>query len=148
MASDQPPFHLALRVQDLDQARSFYRDLLGCAEGRSAERWVDLDLEGHQLSLHLAPPQGGPAFTNKVDGHDVPVPHFGLVLRMERWRAMATRLAELGVEFVIEPYVRFEGLPGEQGTFFLRDPFDNVLEFKGFPNEEGLFAPQKDEPSG
>jgi uncharacterized protein len=135
-----PPFHLAFPVDDIAAARRFYGDLLGCPEGRSAEHWVDFDLHGHQIVAHLAPEAVRARATNPVDGHDVPVPHFGLVLAMDEWRALAGRLQGAGVEFVIEPTVRFEGQPGEQATMFLLDPSANALEFKAMANPAMLFA--------
>lgn len=134
MSRPLTPFHLAIAVQDLAAARAFYGGVLGCAEGRSAERWVDFDLFGHQLVCHrvdhaqAAAPAGG----NPVDGHDVPVPHFGVVLELPDWHALAERLRAAGVAFVIEPHVRFVGQPGEQATLFLLDPSGNALEFKAF----------------
>jgi extradiol dioxygenase family protein len=135
-----PPFHLAFPVDDLAAARRFYGNLLGCPEGRSAEEWVDFDLHGHQIVAHLAPEAVRARATNPVDGDDVPVPHFGLVLAMDDWRALADRLTGAGVEFVIAPTIRFEGQPGEQATMFLRDPCGNALEFKAFANPRKLFA--------
>lgn len=141
--TDAPPprFHLAIPVRDLDAARRFYGDLLGCREGRSAEAWVDFDLGGHQLVCHRVEGAAPAASANLVDGDKVPVPHFGLVLSMPEWQALAARLEAAGVKFVIEPHVRFGGTPGEQGTFFLRDPSGNALEFKGFRDSSRLFAP-------
>ena len=133
-----PPFHLAIPVDDLAAARRFYGGLLGCPEGRSAEHWIDFDLRGHQVVAHLAP--GTARATNPVDGEDVPVPHFGLVLPMDEWRALAERLTSAGVEFVIPPTVRFAGQPGEQATMFLRDPAGNALEFKAMADPAKLFA--------
>ena len=135
-----PPFHLAFAVDDLAAARSFYRGLLGCAEGRSADHWVDFDLFGHQIVAHLAPDQVARRSTNAVDGENVPVPHFGLVLPMEDWRELASRLQQRGVDFVISPTVRFEGHPGEQATMFLLDPAGNALEFKAMADPLKLFA--------
>jgi extradiol dioxygenase family protein len=135
-----PPFHLAFPVDDLAAARRFYGDLLGCPEGRSAEHWVDFDLHGHQIVAHLAPDAVRARATNPVDGDDVPVPHFGLVLEMAEWRALAERLKGAGVQFVIEPTVRFEGQPGEQATMFLLDPSGNALEFKAMADPAKLFA--------
>ena len=135
-----PPFHFAFPVDDLAAARRFYGELLGCPEGRSAAEWVDFDLHGHQIVAHLAPDAVRARATNPVDGEDVPVPHFGLVLTMDQWRALAARLKRAGVEFVIEPTVRFEGEPGEQATMFLLDPFGNALEFKAFADMSRLFA--------
>jgi extradiol dioxygenase family protein len=135
-----PPFHLAVPVDDLAAARRFYGELLGCPEGRSAAHWVDFDLHGHQLVAHLAPDAVRRRATNPVDGEDVPVPHFGLVLPMADWEALAERLTGAGVEFVIEPGVRFAGEPGEQATMFLLDPAGNALEFKAMANPANLFA--------
>ena len=136
------PFHLAIPVSDLAAARAFYGELLGCAEGRSAADWVDFDFFGHQLVCHLATGAGpAPAHSNPVDGHNVPVPHFGMVLEMPDWEALARRLKGAGVRFVIEPYVRFRGQSGEQATMFLHDPSGNALEFKSFRDIAGqLFA--------
>jgi len=136
----RPPFHLAFPVDDLSAARRFYGELLGCPEGRSADEWVDFDLHGHQIVAHLAPEQVRRRSTNEVDGEHVPVPHFGLVLAMDEWKRLAARLQEAGVEFVIEPTVRFEGQPGEQATMFLLDPAGNALEFKAMANQANLFA--------
>ena len=135
-----PPFHLAVPVDDLAAARRFYGELLGCPEGRSADRWVDFDLRGHQLVAHFAPDAVRRRATNPVDGDDVPVPHFGVVLPMAEWEALAERLTRAGVEFVIEPAVRFKGEPGEQATMFLLDPAGNALEFKAMANPANLFA--------
>ncbi len=130
------PFHLAIQVRDIAEARRFYGGLLGCSEGRSDAAWVDFNLYGHQLVCHLNPELGPggrvAAHYNPVDGHGVPVPHFGVVLEMERWEALAAKLRQHQVEFVIEPYVRFKGRPGEQATMFLFDPSGNALEFKSF----------------
>jgi len=135
-----PPFHLAFPVDDLAAARSFYGDLLGCPEGRSADHWVDFDLHGHQIVAHLSPGAVRRRSTNPVDGQDVPVPHFGLVLAMAEWKALASRLEDAGTEFVIPPTVRFEGEPGEQATMFLLDPAGNALEFKAMADPANLFA--------
>jgi extradiol dioxygenase family protein len=135
-----PPFHLAFPVDDLAAARRFYGELLGCPEGRSAEHWVDFDLHGHQIVAHLAPEQVQRRSTNPVDGEEVPVPHFGLVLAMVEWKRLAERLKHAGVEFVIAPTVRFEGQPGEQATMFLLDPAGNALEFKALADPARLFA--------
>jgi len=135
------PFHLAIKVQDLAAARRFYGGVLGCSEGRSADTWVDFNLLGHQLVCHLAPADPSTAHANLVDGDHVPVPHFGVVLEMEVWNALAQRLQQAGIEFVIEPHVRFAGQPGEQATMFFLDPSGNALEFKAFRNIEAeLFA--------
>lgn len=135
------PFHLAILTHDLEAAQRFYGDLLGCQRGRSDAGWIDWSLDGHQLVTHLAPPDAiGGGRTPVVDGHGVPVPHFGLVLTMERWRALANRLRNAGLEFVLEPQIRFAGRPGEQATMFLRDPSGNALEFKAFADDGQLFA--------
>ena len=134
------PFHLAFPVDDLAAARRFYGELLGCPEGRSAEEWVDFDLYGHQIVAHLAPEQARVRVTNLVDGDDVPVPHFGIVLPMDEWRALADRLEGAGLDFVIAPAVRFEGQPGEQATMFFLDPAGNALEFKAMADPAKLFA--------
>ena len=135
-----PPFHLAFPVDDLTAARRFYGGLLGCPEGRSAPEWVDFDLFGHQIVAHLAPNSAPRRATNEVDGDHVPVPHFGLVLPMDQWKALAAKLEAAGVEFVIEPTVRFSGQPGEQATMFLLDPAGNALELKAMANPANLFA--------
>ena len=135
-----PPFHIAFPVDDLAAARSFYGELLGCPEGRSADQWIDFDLKGHQIAAHLAPESIRARVTNPVDGDDVPVPHFGLVLPMREWEALAERLVEAGVKFVIPPTVRFAGQPGEQATMFLLDPAGNALEFKAMADPTKLFA--------
>ena len=132
------PFHLAIPVHDLAAARDFYGELLGCPEGRSSAEWVDFDLFGHQLVAHLAPRADD--HTNPVDGHDVPVPHFGVVLTMERWEALAEKLKKAGVTFGIAPTIRFRGQPGEQATMFFRDPSGNALEFKAFADRRSLFV--------
>jgi extradiol dioxygenase family protein len=134
------PFHLAFPVDDLAAARRFYGGLLGCPEGRSAEHWVDFDLHGHQIVAHLAPDAAPKRAANEVDGDNVPVPHFGLVLAMDDWQALAERLQTAGVEFVIEPTIRFQGEPGEQATMFLLDPAGNALEFKAMADPAKLFA--------
>lgn len=133
-----PPFHLAFPVDDLAAARRFYGELLGCPEGRSADRWIDFDLYGHQIVAHLAPELA--RATNPVDGEDVPVPHFGIVLPMDEWKLLAARLGQGGVDFVIPPTIRFEGQPGEQATMFFRDPAGNALEFKAMADPAKLFA--------
>lgn len=136
-----PRFHLALPVTDLERTLRFYTETLGCATGRSADRWVDLDFFGHQLVLHLVDPEDHPfASTNAVDGHAVPASHFGPVLDWHDYHAMAERLRNAGVNFVIEPYLRFEGLKGEQATMFVADPSGNHLEFKSFRDITMLFA--------
>jgi uncharacterized protein len=134
------PFHLAFPVDDLAKARTFYGDTLGCPEGRSAPDWIDFDLFGHQIVAHLAPARADTAHSNPVDGHDVPVPHFGVVLGMDDWQKLADRLTEAGTRFVIEPHIRFEGQVGEQATMFFLDPAGNALEFKAFADIGRLFA--------
>ena len=134
------PFHLAFPVDDLAAARQFYGGLLGCPEGRSADEWVDFDLFGHQIVAHLAPQQLRPRTTNPVDGDDVPVPHFGVILPMAEWKALAERLEQAGTVFVISPTIRFEGQAGEQATMFFLDPAGNALEFKAMADPAKLFA--------
>ena len=134
------PFHLAFPVHDLAAARAFYRDVLGCGEGRSSEQWIDFDLYGHQIVAHLDPAAKPVATSNPVDGHDVPVPHFGVVLTMEQWEGLAARLRAAGIRFGIEPHIRFKGQPGEQATMFFLDPSGNALEFKAFADDAMLFA--------
>ncbi len=136
MATSLTPFHLAIPVDDLSSSRSFYGQLLGCAEGRSAEQWVDFNLFGHQVVCHVQKRPAGEgghiSGSNAVDGHDVPIPHFGVILEMSDWKRLAAKLQAANVEFMIDPYIRFEGEPGEQATMFLRDPSGNALEFKSF----------------
>ena len=133
------PFHLAIHVHDLQATRAFYGGVLGCVEGRSAETWVDFDFFGHQLSLHLGTPFAN-APTGKVAGRAVPMPHFGVVLEYQDWRALADRLEAAGTDWVLAPSVRFEGEPGEQWTMFFRDPSGNPIEIKGFRDMGGVFA--------
>lgn len=133
------PFHLAFPVNDLEASRAFYGGQLGCPEGRSSDHWIDFDFFGHQIVAHVSEEARPAAPTNAVDGHDVPIPHFGVVLDMDQWKALADTLRAAGVEFVIEPYVRFEGQPGEQATMFFRDPSGNALEFKAFADRSKLF---------
>jgi extradiol dioxygenase family protein len=135
-----PPFHLAFPVHDLAAARAFYGGLLGCPEGRSADQWVDFDFFGHQIVAHLVPGAAAGGHGNAVDGHDVPVPHFGAVLAMEQWEELAARLEASGVDFAIPPTIRFKGEPGEQATMFFRDPSGNALEIKAMADPENLFA--------
>lgn len=134
------PFHIAFPVHDIAEARAFYGGVMGCPEGRSAEHWVDFDLYGHQIVAHYYPAARPAPLTNPVDGHDVPVPHFGVVLTMADWEALAERLRAAGVRFGIEPYVRFKGQVGEQATMFFTDPSGNALEFKAFADDAMLFA--------
>lgn len=134
------PFHLAFPVRDIAESRVFYGGLLGCPEGRSSATWVDFDFYGHQIVCHQKPGMAEAAHHNPVDGHDVPIPHFGVVLTMAEWRELSERLVKAGIQFVIEPYIRFEGKVGEQGTMFFLDPSGNALEFKGFDDLDQLFA--------
>jgi extradiol dioxygenase family protein len=134
------PFHLAFPVDDLGAARRFYGDLLQCPEGRSSAEWIDFNLHGHQIVAHLAPDAVRAKASNAVDGEDVPVPHFGVVLPIAEWKALAERLVEADTDFVIPPTVRFEGQPGEQATMFFLDPAGNALEFKAMANPANLFA--------
>lgn len=134
-----PPFHLAFPVHDLVAARQFYGGLLGCSEGRSSEHWIDFDFFGHQIVAHLAPDECAPAATSEVDQKSVPVRHFGLVLDMTTWRDLAERLKGK-VEFIIDPYTRFQGEPGEQATMFFTDPSGNAIELKAFADMGQLFA--------
>ncbi|MGM1060417.1 VOC family protein [Saccharothrix sp. Mg75] len=138
--STRPAFHLAIPVDDLGNARAFYGDVLGLAEGRSSDTWVDWDFHGHQVVTHVVPAASARAGSNPVDGHDVPVPHFGLLLTVDGFHALADRLRAAGTAFVIEPYQRFAGEPGEQWTMFLLDPAGNALEFKAFRDESQVFA--------
>jgi extradiol dioxygenase family protein len=135
-----PLFHLAFPVNDLEEARRFYGGLLRCPEGRSSDEWVDFNFYGHQIVAHLAPQESAKGPTNAVDGHDVPVRHFGAILPMDEWDALADRLREAKVSFVIEPYVRFKGEAGEQATMFFLDPSGNALEFKAFGDISQVFA--------
>lgn len=134
------PFHLAFPVNDLDAARVFYGGVLGCPEGRSSAEWIDYNLFGHQIVAHLKPGSAGEVHHNAVDGHAVPVPHFGVVLTMDRWTQFAERLRNHGVRFEIEPYIRFKGEVGEQATMFFYDPAGNALEFKAFADMGQVFA--------
>ncbi len=134
------PFHLAFPVHDLEAARHFYGSVLGCEEGRSSEEWIDFNLFGHQIVAHLVEDKAPPPPTNAVDGHHVPVPHFGIVLDLEGFDALAARVAEAGTAFVIAPTTRFAGAVGEQKTMFFKDPSGNALEFKAFADDRQLFA--------
>jgi len=134
------PFHLAFPVTNLEDARIFYTEVLGCKVGRSAAQWIDFDFWGHQISAHLVTEKNGPSVANRVDGKSVPVRHFGLILEWEQWHKMADRLKSANVKFVIEPYIRFKGLVGEQATMFIMDPSGNVLEFKSFKDFSQIFA--------
>lgn len=136
------PFHLAIPVSDLEKARHFYTKVLGCKEGRSDSHWVDLDLYGHQLVIHYKPlsEQAEDLHSNPVDNHNVPIPHFGVVLDWEGWHTLAKHLKSIDTKFIIEPYIRFKGLVGEQATMFFLDPSGNALEFKAFKDIDQLFA--------
>jgi extradiol dioxygenase family protein len=134
------PFHLAFPVTSLDKARAFYGGLLGCPEGRSSDEWVDFDLYGHQIVAHLSPDEAGHRETNAVDGDNVPVRHFGVVLSMQEWETLAAKLKAAATRFVIEPHIRFKGQVGEQATMFFLDPCGNALEFKAFADPSKLFA--------
>jgi hypothetical protein len=138
--TSRPRFHLAFPVRDLREARAFYGDLLGCPEGRSSDEWVDFDFFGHQIVAHLSADADAAKAHNVVDGEDVPVRHFGVILSMDDWRKLAHRLTGAKVPFVIRPDIRFEGQPGEQATFFVQDPSGNALEFKAFDDESRIFA--------
>lgn len=133
-------FHLAFPVRDLEESRAFYGEILGCEEGRSSECWIDFNLFGHQIVAHLAPESAGVKATNDVDADSVPIPHFGIVLDMENFKAFAERLKKRGVKFIIEPKIRFAGETGEQATMFFLDPSGNALEFKGFSDFSQVFA--------
>lgn len=138
--SARPCFHLAIPVTDIAAAREFYGETLGLSEGRSAEQWIDWNFYGHQVVTHEVSVHPGPAGHNHVDDHEVPVPHFGAVLSIEDFHALATKMTEAGATFVIDPYLRFEGLPGEQWTMFFLDPSGNAMEFKAFADEAQIFA--------
>ncbi len=140
MTINMPPFHLAFPVADLPATRKFYEQTLGCAVGRTAERWIDFDFFGHQLSAHLRPEEVTQAKTNEVDGDNVPVRHFGAILEWEQWHELAERLKEMGITFIIEPHIRFKREVGEQATMFLLDPSGNALEFKSFKDMSQIFA--------
>ena len=141
MNSTLTPFHLAVPVNNLEKARQFYRDIIGCEEGRSSEHWVDFNFFGHQFVIHhKGSGTQDDSHTNPVDGHDVPVPHFGIVLEWEAFHSFADNLKEKGIQFVIEPYIRFKGQVGEQATMFFKDPSGNALEFKTFKDMSQIFA--------
>ncbi|MEQ6167233.1 MULTISPECIES: VOC family protein [unclassified Ekhidna] len=133
------PFHLAVPVKDLDETRSFYRDIMGFEEGRSSDRWVDFNFFGHQFVIHMVDKKEE-LEVNPVDGHAVPVPHFGVVLAWNDWESLSTRLKKANTKFIIEPYIRFQGEVGEQATMFFMDPSGNALEFKAFKNDSEIFA--------
>jgi len=134
------PFHLAFPVKDIESTRAFFGDLLGCEIGRSTDKWIDFNFFGHQLSAHVKPDELVQAQTNAVDGKNVPVRHFGAILEWNQWHELADKLAEHGIEFVIEPYIRFKGEVGEQATMFFLDPSGNALEFKSFKDTSQIFA--------
>ena len=134
------PFHLAFPIRDIAETRAFYGDLLGCEIGRSTEKWIDFNFFGHQLSAHIKPEELSNAKTNIVDGKDVPVRHFGAILPWGEWHELADKLKGQGIEFVIEPYIRFQGEVGEQATMFFLDPCGNALEFKSFQDDSQIFA--------
>ncbi|MEQ8478968.1 VOC family protein [Fulvivirga sp.] len=134
------PFHLAFPVDNLEAAREFYVNVIGCKTGRSSDQWIDFDFFGHQVVAHLAPDEVGIAATNKVDGDAVPVKHFGIILEMDQWEALSEKLVKLGIQFIIDPHIRFKGLPGEQATMFFLDPCGNALEFKAFKDKSQIFA--------
>jgi extradiol dioxygenase family protein len=134
------PFHLAFPVDDLAAARDFYGTLLGCTEGRSSPDWIDFNFYGHQIVAHLAPGEASAVPANAVDGQGVPVRHFGVILPMQDWQAAAERLTSAGVDFIIKPYIRFKGEPGEQATMFFKDPSGNAVEMKAFADINNLFA--------
>lgn len=138
--SSLSPFHIAFPVDDLESARRFYGGVLGCPEGRSSDVWIDFDLYGHQIVAHRTPEKASSKHSNPVDGHDVPVPHFGVVLPIAQWTELSERLQAAGVAFVIAPHVRFRGEVGEQATMFFLDPAGNALEFKAFADPSQLFA--------
>lgn len=134
------PFHLAFPVKDLEESYKFYHDLLGCETGRTSDDWIDFNMWGHQVVAHLSPDEAKESAMNAVDGKGVPVRHFGVILEMDEWKALAEKLENEGIEFVIEPYIRFKGEPGEQATMFFLDPSGNALEFKAFADESRIFA--------
>ena len=133
------PFHLAIPVDNLEKSRKFYKNILGCEEGRSSDHWVDFNLFGHQLVIHYKEKKIEDTNTNPVDGKDVPIPHFGVILEWNQFKDFSNKLIEKKVEFIIEPYIRFEGLPGEQATMFFKDPCGNALEFKSFKDFNKIF---------
>ncbi|UII22530.1 VOC family protein [Fulvivirga ligni] len=135
-----PPFHLAFPVSDLEETRKFYTEILGCSTGRSSDHWIDFNMYGHQVVAHLKPEEAGSATTNEVDGDNVPVKHFGVILPWEDWEKLADQLKAAGIKFIIEPHIRFKGQVGEQATMFFLDPSGNALEFKSFKDESQIFA--------
>ena len=133
------PFHLAIPVHDLEKSRNFYKNILGCDEGRSSDHWVDFNLFGHQLVIHYKEKSTEKSKTNPVDGKDVPIPHFGVILEWNQFHNFSNQLIEKGITFIIDPYIRFKGLPGEQATMFFKDPCGNALEFKSFKDFNQIF---------
>ena len=133
------PFHLAIPVDNLEKSRKFYKNILGCQEGRSSDHWVDFNLFGHQLVIHYKEKKLEDTNTNQVDGKDVPIPHFGVILEWNQFKDFSSKLIEKKVEFIIEPYIRFKGIPGEQATMFFKDPCGNALEFKSFKDFNKIF---------
>ncbi len=133
------PFHLAIPVHDLEKSRDFYKNILGCEEGRSSDHWVDFNLFGHQLVIHYKEKSKEKSKTNPVDGKDVPIPHFGVILEWNQFHNFSNQLIEKGITFIIDPYIRFKGLPGEQATMFFKDPCGNALEFKSFKDFNQIF---------
>lgn len=140
MSSTIAPFHLAFPVSDLKETHTFYTEILGCSTGRSSDQWIDFNMWGHQVVAHLSPEEAGKSATNAVDGKGVPVRHFGVIIEMDEWEALAERVKNAGIDFIIEPYVRFKGEPGEQATMFFLDPSGNALEFKAFGDKSQIFA--------
>ncbi|KPQ18025.1 MAG: putative dioxygenase of extradiol dioxygenase family [Algoriphagus marincola HL-49] len=138
--SEFKPFHLAFPIRDIEETRAFYGELLGCDIGRSTDKWIDFNFFGHQLSAHIKPEELAKANTNAVDGKNVPVRHFGVILPWDEWHDLADKLKSHGIDFVIEPYIRFKGEVGEQATMFFLDPCGNALEFKSFQDESQIFA--------
>lgn len=134
------PFHLAFPVHDLEAARRFYAGVLGCGEGRACDQWIDFDLYGNQITVHLVPGTVADSAVKKVDGHGVPIPHFGVVLKMVDWHALRERIEAAGIAFGVAPHIRWKGKPGEQATMFFRDPSGNALEFKAFGDDSAIFA--------
>ena len=134
------PFHLAFPVKNIETTLTFYRDILGCETGRSSDQWIDFNFWGHQVVAHLSPDEAGKSNKNEVDGHEVPVKHFGVILDWDEWHELAERLKQKEIEFIIKPYIRFKGKPGEQATMFFLDPSGNALEFKAFRDESQIFA--------
>ena len=135
-----PPFHLAISVNNLEVCRLYYREILGCIEGRSSDSWVDFDFFGHQLVIHLDKNKSVPSSSNSVDGKEVPVPHFGIILEWKVFNNFVDILTKKKIKFIIKPYTRFKGLPGEQSTMFFKDPSGNYLEFKSFKNPKQIFS--------